>query len=268
MQATPARSPPRDVAEHPCIASNATSPGLPHQRVLPARCVQPPMIRVPLATVAIYRQRRTKPPALTALPRVGQGLRGLCIAPCQESVARSSTSMRPTRRAIRSSPAPPPPSPAVTAANQDGADGGHVVLRWARKRGAVRAASQTACSTGDSVSTMGDESPRRTRHRGGRCRAPLSFLCFRVMAADQLPMRRVFFQNAAGAGIPQDRGIRARQRSCCAAPGSSAESLLVSSTRYGQGWARVRCRLQQIYHVLGFIDMPVATARKTSPHRK
>ena len=29
------------VAEHPCIASSATSPGLPHQRVLPARCVRP-----------------------------------------------------------------------------------------------------------------------------------------------------------------------------------------------------------------------------------
>ena len=41
-----------------------------------------------LQTVAIYQQRRTKPPALAALPRVSQRLRGLCITPCQESVAR------------------------------------------------------------------------------------------------------------------------------------------------------------------------------------
>ena len=80
--------------------------------------------------------------------RVSQRLGGLCITPCQESVARcafcptrpsaksapsssrlpstapssfpsSSTSMRPTRRATRSSPAPPPPpsppSPDATA---------------------------------------------------------------------------------------------------------------------------------------------------------
>ena len=175
--------------------------------------------RAPVATM----------PAMPDPPYRRPAVPSPACAPCPRLTAHSPYRSSPTISA------PPRPSPSyhasasasVAAAEKDGTRGARRPPLC--KRPLRSSASHIAGSPGDPKFAMSvrDESPRRARHRGGRCRFPLNFIGLprdgRWPACNAL---RLAYTYQNGAGVLRDDTIvadsdyiHAMQRSCvvCAA---------------------------------------------------